>query len=129
MLIDTSPRFLQVILTASISTPKFDCLMAIRANDPNCPTALFCAQDKLIELSLDDQDAIRGRIGNKDHAHWAERAIAAGYTRLNEQELRDFIGPIRNTTFAFFRIIRESTTEYYYMALSNMFFPLRPQIA
>lgn len=117
---EESPNFLEMMICRSIITPRFDSLIAIPISDPNCPIALSCIQEKTIELQLDDKAEINDRNENKDRPHWAERAILLRAITLNEQELSEYLHLVRNSTFAFFRVVGRKIDKYYFMALSNL---------
>jgi hypothetical protein len=99
---------------------RFDRLVAIPTSNPNCPTALYCMQEKLVELQLDSKVEINDANENQNHPHWAERAILSGVTTLDERELSEYLHLVHNSTFAFFRLVGKKSANYYFMALFNL---------
>jgi hypothetical protein len=117
---EESPNFLEIMICRSIITPRFDRLIAIPISNPSCPTALYCMQEKPVELQLDGKVEINDGNEDQDHLHWAERAILSGVTTLDERQLSEYLHLVRNSTFAFFRVVGNKIDNYYFMALFNL---------
>lgn len=60
-----------------------------------------------------------------DEKHWAARAIKDNQTIVNDEELSDFLHKVKDSTCAFFKVLRrheqqqESSTRHYLMMITN----------
>jgi hypothetical protein len=107
------------LIPIPLSNPPEGVLKLTNPESRNSILTFWYSQEAHVELNLDSEEQNNNWNDNNICHHWAVRALEQGPIELRDNEVLQFLEMTGKATFAFFKIKRKCSVNFFFMLLSN----------